>query len=99
MENFSEFIKYLWMAVVSILEVTVKFVSKIYHILEGQGLENQIHEYGMGLVTSMLVAYVIYEVSRYFTSRNMLAVALAGLASFAGRDLLVICLQIFIEHI
>lgn len=99
MENFNELIKYAWMAFVAFLGGTVGFITKISPTLKGHDLKQKLTAYGMGLITSMFVAYVVYEVSLYLTSSERLAIALAGLASFAGTDLLVICQQKLIETV
>lgn len=99
MEHFNEVMKYGWMACVAFLGGTVGFITKISPTMKGEDLRKKIYVYCMGLITSMFVAYVVYEVSLYFTSSEGLAVALAGLASFAGTDLLVILQQKFVEII
>ncbi len=91
--------KYLWMAVVAAVGGTIGFISKISPRLTGQALHTKIRAYLMGLVTSMFVAYITYEGSLFFIHSERLSVALAGLASFAGTDLLVILQQNFIEVI
>ena len=46
----------------------------------------------MGMVNSMFIAYISYEILMSIIDKQGLAVALAGMAAFTGTDLLIIML-------
>ena len=77
----------------------VGFITKISPTLKGRSFRAKFLALCMGMVNSMFIAYISYEILMSIIDKQGLAVALAGMAAFTGTDLLIIMQNKIIELI
>ncbi len=88
MENNETLIKYAWLAFVSMVGGGLGFVKKTMPTIQGETVIKKLKSLSLGIATSMFVAYITYEMILWSIKSERLAIAFAGLASFAGADML-----------
>lgn len=89
---------YIWICVVAFLGSTVGFIVRFGKYADFSA-KKKVTTYFLGIITSMFTAYVAYEFSFYIIENERVSIALAGLASFAGTDLLVFLQNELFEHL
>jgi hypothetical protein len=85
----SDEIKYMWLAVVAFVGGLIGYCRKQAEKDAEKSPTGKLGSLSLSIVTSMFIAYIVYEISVTFIEHNNVCVALAGLASFAGTDALV----------
>ena len=75
------------------------FITKISPTLKGRSFRAKFMALCMGMINSMFIAYISYEILLSLIDKQGLAVALAGMAAFTGTDLLIITQNKIIELI
>lgn len=95
----AEIWQWIWLFIVSFTGGVIGFVTKISPTLKGRPFKAKISSLCMGMVNSMFIAYISYEILISIINRQGLAVALAGMAAFTGTDLLIIMQNKIIELI
>ena len=85
----TEAVKYTWLMGVALIGGIIGYFRKQAEKDKGKSLLQKLCSAFLSVITSMFVAYIVYEILMYLTEAPSLSVAIAGLASFAGTDLLV----------
>lgn len=83
-----QILQYAWICVIALIGSTVGFIVR-FGKYQDFTCKKKITTYILGVITSMFTAYVTYEICFYVVENDRVSVAIAGLASFAGTDLLV----------
>lgn len=86
----SEIWQWIWLFCVSFIGGAVGFITKISPTLKGKPFKERITALSLGMINSMFIAYITYELLIGIIDRQGLAVALSGMAAFTGTDLLII---------
>ena len=86
----AEIWQWLWLFIVSFTGGVVGFITKISPTLKGRSFRAKFMALCMGMINSMFIAYISYEILLSIIDKQGLAVALAGMAAFTGTDLLII---------
>lgn len=89
----------LWLFSVSFLGALVGFLTKTAPTLKAFPLGRKIRVFITGVLSSMFLAYISYELLKAGIDNNNLCVALAGFSAYLGTDLLVIIQERVIEKI
>ena len=95
----AEIWQWLWLFIVSFTGGVVGFITKISPTLKGRSFRTKFMALCMGMINSMFIAYISYEILLSLIDKQGLAVALAGMAAFTGTDLLIITQNKIIELI
>ena len=95
----AEIWQWLWLFIVSFTGGVVGFITKISPTLKGRSFRAKFMALCMGMINSMFIAYISYEILLSLIDKQGLAVALAGMAAFTGTDLLIITQNKIIELI
>ena len=95
----AEIWQWLWLFIVSFTGGVVGFITKISPTLKGRSFRAKFMALCMGMINSMFIAYISYEILLSLIDKQGLAVALAGMAAFTGTDLLIITQDKIIELI
>ncbi len=95
----AEIWQWLWLFIVSFTGGVVGFITKISPTLKGRSFRAKFLALCMGMINSMFIAYISYEILMSLIDKQGLAVALAGMAAFTGTDLLIITQNKIIELI
>lgn len=95
----SELWQWIWLFFVSFIGGIVGFITKISPTLQDKSFKVKFISLCMGMVNSMFIAYISYEILMSFIDKQGLAVALVGMAAFTGTDLLLIIQNQIIELI
>lgn len=82
--------QWVWLFLVSFTGGVVGFITKISPTLKGRPIKAKLSALCMGMVNSMFIAYISYEILLSIIDKQGLAVALSGMAAFTGTDLLII---------
>ena len=77
----------------------VGFITKISPTLKGRSFRAKFAALCMGMINSMFIAYISYEILLSIIDKQGLVVALSGMAAFTGTDLLIITQNKIIELI
>ncbi len=93
----SEIWQWVWLFFVSFAGGVIGFITKISPTLKGRPFRAKIAALCMGMINSMFIAYISYEILLSIIDRQGLAVALSGMAAFTGTDLLIIMQNKIIE--
>lgn len=93
-----EILQYLWISVIALLGSTVGFITRFGKYADFSS-KKKILTYVLGIITSMFTAFITFEIVLYVIGNERVAVALSGLAAFAGTDLLVFLQNEFLEHV
>ena len=86
----AEIWQWLWLFIVSFTGGVVGFITKISPTLKGRSFRAKFMALCMGMINSMFIAYISYEILLSLIDKQGLAVALAGMAAFTDTDLLII---------
>lgn len=88
-----------WLLIISGIGGFLGFVNKGMDVLKGRPLWKQIYLFIVGVVSSMFIAYVCFEILEQFTQNHRLSVAISGFAAYIGTDLLVVLQAAVIDKI
>ncbi len=91
----AEIWQWLWLFIVSFTGGVVGFITKISPTLKGRSFRAKFLALCMGMVNSMFIAYISYEILMSIIDKQ----GLAGMAAFTGTDLLIIMQNKIIELI
>lgn len=86
----AEIWQWIWLFLVSFTGGVVGFITKISPTLKGHSFRAKFAALCMGMINSMFIAYISYEILLSIIDKQGLAVALSGMAAFTGTDLLII---------
>jgi hypothetical protein len=78
---------YAWLLFVAAMGGIVAILTKAN--FAGLSKKEKTQKITAGIITSVFVAYIIFEITLYFVGSERLAVACAGIASYMGTDALV----------
>ena len=95
----TEIWQWIWLFLVSFTGGVVGFITKISPTLKGRSFRAKFAALCMGMINSMFIAYISYEILLSIIDKQGLAVALSGMAAFTGTDLLIITQNKIIELI
>lgn len=95
----SEIWQWIWLFLVSFVGGVVGFFTKISPKLRGRPFRDKFRALCLGILNSMFIAYISYELFISILDRQGLAVALSGMAAFTGTDLLILLQDKVIEVI
>lgn len=95
----AEIWQWIWLFLVSFTGGVVGFITKISPTLKGRSFRAKFAALCMGMINSMFIAYISYEILLSIIDKQGLAVALSGMAAFTGTDLLIITQNKIIELI
>lgn len=90
---------YLWLLVVAFIGSVVGFITKTLKTLSGQSWLAKARVLFVSMLSSMFIAYIVFEVLSATIQKQGLAVAIAGFAAYIGTDLLIILQERLIEKI
>lgn len=90
---------YLWLLLVALIGSLVGFITKTLKTLSGQSLLAKIRVLFASMLSSMFIAYIVFEVLSATIQRQGLVVAVSGFAAYIGTDLLIIMQERLIEKI
>lgn len=93
----AELWQWLWLFFVSFTGGVVGFITKISPTLKGRSFKAKFAALCMGMINSMFISYISYEILLSIIDKQGLAVALSGMAAFTGTDLLIITQNKIIE--
>lgn len=93
----AEIWQWIWLFLVSFTGGVVGFITKISPTLKGRSFRTKFTALCMGMINSMFIAYISYEILLSIIDKQGLAVALSGMAAFTGTDLLLITQNKIIE--
>lgn len=88
---------WLWLIFVSIIGGLLGLISR--NDLTNLPFSKKLKALFLGVVTSMFVAYIVYELSLYIFNKEALSVAIAGLAAYMGTNALVALENALIAYI
>lgn len=91
--------KWIWFLIVAFTGGVVGFITKISPTLKGRPFKAKWKALCMGMINSMFIAYITYEILMSIINKQGLSVALAGMAAFTGTDLLIVMQNKIIELI
>jgi hypothetical protein len=86
-EFMAKFGFYAWLAIIAFTGAVVSLATK--NNFSGMSKKEKSAKIAAGILASMFVAYIIFEITLYFVGNERLAVACAGIASYMGTDALV----------
>ncbi|MDR2342776.1 MAG: hypothetical protein LBD84_07040 [Campylobacteraceae bacterium] len=78
---------YIWLLIIALTGAVVSLATKSN--FSGMSKKDKTAKIAAGILASMFVAYIIFEITLYFVGSERLAVACAGIASYMGTDALV----------
>lgn len=89
MEQLKEFLSLIVLAIVSIVAGLLGLITKHKLDLCNKSVLCKIKTILVGMLGSMLVAWLTFEISLYIGFHERLSIAIGGYAAFIGTDLLV----------
>lgn len=82
--------QWIWFFIVAFSGGIVGFITKISPTLKGKSFRRKFIALFMGMINSMFIAYITYEILLSLLHNPNLSVALSGMAAFTGTDLLLV---------
>lgn len=90
---------YIWLATISLLGGFVGFITKNNHKLKGKSLIQKIGIHLTAILSSMFISYVVFQLLFCTTGKQGISVAIAGIASYMGTDVLIILQDRIVEKL
>lgn len=85
---------YLWLLIISFIGGVLNYIKR-----KAKGNSFSLSAFLVGVVSSMFVAYLTFEIGNFYFGSEKFAVALAGLAAWMGTDALVGLEEVFRKKI
>lgn len=79
-----EVLYYIWLLIISFIGGVLNYIKR-----KAKGSKFSLGAFILGVVSSMFVAYLTFEIGNFYFENEKFAVALAGLAAWMGTDALV----------
>ena len=95
----AEIWQWIWLFLVSFTGGVVGFITKISPTLKGRSFRSKFAALCMGMINSMFIAYITFELVRLGIDKQGVAVAISGFAAYMGTDILIIVQERLVEKI
>ncbi|MDR1975582.1 MAG: phage holin family protein [Campylobacteraceae bacterium] len=88
---------WVWFFTIAMVGAIVSIITKAD--FSGLDKKSKLRKITAGILASMFVAYIVFELTLYFFGAERFSVACAGIASYMGTDALVALTNVFITLI